>query len=622
MSMPSDASPASQPRSSFQGVKRELEADDDTELHRPLKQMPALSTSSHSVDVQASEFIQVELNQSKDLLRNRRTILEAALEFVNRVSHQSNEATMVEEAMWVGYPSPLPPFAPETLVLLLREMSNRSASSDKTVFPDHILPKTLEKMGTALINNTVSGQTLIEYEACVHFKTFVLFSMWPPLEGDDPLKKHIKASRDRHRELMSRALNNISVMAQPTFGLCQALVCGAVFLQLNGDTSRSWNLIAFACRVLVALGYHKPETSARPPQTDREYEIHGCIFWCFLMDRLLSMHLGRPPSLPSLEMNRAWLSHPDFPARLVAIADLLGDFACIQDAVLAWRESTPQMRRQDGITANMSISATQQRMRSIFTKIDRLRHILLNQGADPLMICSLEFPYYSLDTAILRLSPYVASDPEIRQRCLTSARNALVALSSLQEWELHNDEPAANEEYPTFLAWTIHAYPLCPFFVVFCNVVSTSSVQDFQLIHKVTCGFARYASGNKGVGRLHDLFSKLVDLCRPLFQPPSEASSPPQTRTAQGPRGPQQFGNTINPGRASGSFTLHNVPQENTAVLQQDYALSIYAGKTSSVPRTGTAFTEFGTNTSSLWAEDTMIGLFNYEPSLSWLNGV
>lgn len=240
--MPSDASPASQPRSSFQGVKRELEADDDTELHRPLKQMPALSTSSHSVDVQASEFIQVELNQSKDLLRNRRTILEAALEFVNRVSHQSNEATMVEEAMWVGYPSPLPPFAPETLVLLLRgesidyffkqpltrllEMSNRSASSDKTVFPDHILPKTLEKMGTALINNTVSGQTLIEYEACVHFKTFVLFSMWPPLEGDDPLKKHIKASRDRHRELMSRALNNISVMAQPTFGLCQALVCG------------------------------------------------------------------------------------------------------------------------------------------------------------------------------------------------------------------------------------------------------------------------------------------------------------------------------------------------------------------------------------------------------------
>ncbi|KAF7544126.1 hypothetical protein G7Z17_g10197 [Cylindrodendrum hubeiense] len=613
-----DTAPVSQPRSVFQGVKRELEVDACTELHRPLTQMPALTASSHSVGAQASEFIQVELNQSKDLLRNRRTILEAALEFVNLVSHRSNETAIVEEAACVGSPSPLPPFSSETLVLLIREMTSRPAGANKTQFPDHILPKTLERMGAAIVNGTVSGQTLMEYQICVYFKTFILFSMWDPQKDGNPLKQHIKTSRDRYRNIMSQALNNISVMAQPTFGLCQAL---AIFTQLIGDASRSWNLIAFASRILVALGYHKPGNSAGLPRTDEEYEIHGCIFWCFLMDRLLSMHLGRPPSLPSLEVNRAWLSHPDFPPPLVAIADLLGDFACIQDAVLNWRESSPRIRRQDGIAANMSISAIQQRMSSMSAKIDKIRQAIPVESEAPYMISLLEFPYYSLDTAILRLSPYVASNPDTRQRCLASARNALVALSTLQEWELHNEEPSADEDYPTFLAWTIHAYPLCPFFVVFCNVVSTSSAQDFQMIQRVTDGFARYASGNKAVGRLHYLFSKLVALCRPLFQPPGNTSSMLQTSRTQGSFELQQFRNTMNR-KSSESFALHTGPLENVAVPQQYYPLNTYAANGSSVPRTGTSFTEFSINTSSLWAEDTMMGLFNYEPSLSWLNGV
>ncbi|KAH7155369.1 hypothetical protein B0J13DRAFT_655022 [Dactylonectria estremocensis] len=617
-----NATAASQRRSSFRGMKRELNADDDNnskESHRPRRKTPASTASSHSVDAQASEFIQVELNQSKDLLRNRRTILEAALDFVTRVSDRSNDTSTAEDTPGVGYPSPLPPFAPETLVLLIKEMTGRLKGSNKLQFPDHILPKTLEKMGAALVDGSVSGQTLVEYQVCVHFKTYTLFTLWPPLEDGDPLKKHIKASKDRYRGLMSQALNNISLMAQPTFSLCQAL---GVFAHLTSDASRSWNLIAFASRALITLGYHKPENAARSPQTDEDYEIHGCVYWCFLMDRLLSMHLGRSPSLPDLEVNRAWLSHPNFPPFLVSVADLFGDFACIQNTVLAWRASNPRTRTQDGIAANMSISAIQQRLGRISTKINKLRQTLPSQGAAARdIIFFVEFPFYSLDTAILRLSPYVGSDPETHQRCLASARNALLALSALQERELRNGDPAADVEYPRFIAWTIHAYPLCPFFVVFCHVVSTSSSDDFQLIHKVAKGFARYASGNKAVARLHDLFSKLVELCRPLFEwhgnPPSSLPAP----ATQIPSQPQRFDGATNP-IANKSFTaVCNTPVEHAAVPQQQYALSTYVTSPRVVPRTGTFGPEFSISVSSLWTEDTMMGLFNYEPSLGWLNG-
>ncbi|KAK7404041.1 hypothetical protein QQX98_010162 [Neonectria punicea] len=591
-----NAAQISQLPSTYRGVKRELEVDDCAGLRRPLKQKPALTASSDSVDAEASEFIKFELDQSRDLLRHRRNILEAALGFVNRVSHRSNDAMAVDETACAISPSSLPPFAPEALFLLIRgelsyntflphvltilsEVLSTSACVNKHQFPDHILPGTLQRMAVALVDGTVSGQALAEYRVCVCFKTYIMFSMWPALDdGDVLLKEHIKSSRNRYRDLTLQALSSISVMAQPTLGLCQALVAGCIFAHLTGDTSRSWNLVAYASRVLVALGYHKAENSANAPETDEEYEIQGCIFWCFGMDRLLSMHLGRPPSLPSLEVSRAWLSHPDFYAPLTVIADLLGDFACIQDMA---RKTLP-----DGIRD---------------------------------MLFSLDFAYFSLDTIVLRLSPCVASNPDTRQRCLTSARDALLALSALQERQSSLRDAAAEDEHPSFLAWTIHAYPLCPFFVVFCNVVGTSSGQDFQLIQRVTDGLAPYAAGNKAVKRLHELCSKLVELCRPPFQSPGgELQAETMTYRLYGP---QPSRTTANP-RANVLFTPENPVLGNAVVLQQHYSLGVCAGNNNIVPRTGTSLTEFGVDNSSLWTDNTMMGLFNYEPSLSWLNGL
>jgi hypothetical protein len=60
------------------------------------------------------------------------------------------------------------------------------------------------------------------------------------------------------------------------------------------------------------------------------------------------------------------------------------------------------------------------------------------------------------------------------------------------------------------------SYPLCPFFVVFCNVVGTSDARDFQLLQDVTDGISTLVTENKYVHRLHRLCETLLGLCRPL----------------------------------------------------------------------------------------------------------
>lgn len=77
-------------------------------------------------------------------------------------------------------------------------------------------------------------------------------------------------------------------------------------MQTLGDTTQAWTLTAFASRLLVALGYHNVD-SRMLEECDRSHEIRRCIRWCYYFDKVLSMLLVRPPSLPALSVEPASL---------------------------------------------------------------------------------------------------------------------------------------------------------------------------------------------------------------------------------------------------------------------------------------------------------------------------
>jgi hypothetical protein len=59
---------------------------------------------------------------------------------------------------------------------------------------------------------------------------------------------------------------------------------------------------------------------------------------------------------------------------------------------------------------------------------------------------------------------------------------------------------------------------LTPFFVLFCNVVANSNMQDFELIQNITDGLSHIMKSNEAIARLYQICAKFVTLCKPLAE--------------------------------------------------------------------------------------------------------
>jgi hypothetical protein len=133
------------------------------------------------------------------------------------------------------------------------------------------------------------------------------------------------------------------------------------------------------------------------------------------------------------------------------------------------------------------------------------------------------------------------------------------------------------------LCRTMLSYPLCPFFVVFCNVVGTSNAKDFQLLQDVTDSISELVTENKFVNRLHRLCTTLLGLCKPLVH--SSASS--------------------NIASTMGVPDMAELPTHFNSEQQLDFM---------------DANNDFGGFSNSSWNDQMMTDLFNAQPSLDWFN--
>jgi hypothetical protein len=107
----------------------------------------------------------------------------------------------------------------------------------------------------------------------------------------------------------------------------------AAVVQLHGDTTRSWFLVSLASRSIVALSYHK--MTSFDSDSDEENEIRRCIYYCYYMDKTLSMLLLRPPSLPQLPFNPADLVPTDPQLPISMHVKILVKLARVQDVALS-----------------------------------------------------------------------------------------------------------------------------------------------------------------------------------------------------------------------------------------------------------------------------------------------
>ncbi|GAD96717.1 predicted protein [Paecilomyces variotii No. 5] len=105
-----------------------------------------------------------------------------------------------------------------------------------------------------------------------------------------------------NREAMSKVffcrswrLSQINLLDHGSLGQVQALLIMAQYLQSTNLPNRCWNIVGLACRVAQGLGLHLQDWHGSRSQLAvemRRRAWHGCV----LLDTVLSMTLGRPPT--------------------------------------------------------------------------------------------------------------------------------------------------------------------------------------------------------------------------------------------------------------------------------------------------------------------------------------
>ena len=124
---------------------------------------------------------------------------------------------------------------------------------------------------------------------------------------------------------------------------------------------------------------------------------------------------------------------------------------------------------------------------------------------------------------------------------------------------------------------TMLSYPLCPFFVVFCNVVGTSNERDFQLLQSVTDGVSSLVTENKYVNTSGSQDRSNMSAAVPGFTAPAA-----------------MYSSTIPSSRDTPQDLLSLGP--NVSAANSDGFMA------------------------STWNDDMMWQLFQSQPSLDWFN--
>lgn len=135
------------------------------------------------------------------------------------------------------------------------------------------------------------------------------------------------------------------------------------------------------------------------------------------------------------------------------------------------------------------------------------------------------------------------------------------------------------DEYPYFLTWSVMAcnmieqsfltsfrtllfYPLNAFFVLFCNVVYSTNLDDYALMAAVTKEMMRFVEIHPAIAEIQKLFSAFLGMVEPLIhsQPHTRRSLPIPDAATSGnePAISTSMATQYNPG-----FVGSTIPQES-----------------------------------------------------------
>lgn len=243
----------------------------------------------------------------------------------------------------------------------------------------------------------------------------------------------------------------------------------AMLFQMAGNVNKCAQLSASACLVCSHLGGRYFADLAAGSSQQESLEARQCLGHCYILDKSLSMSLGRRSLLPDMDVNASMLIPPALEMPSTPIFNVYIEFAKIQGAVAREaRECSSHSLR----VRIQSIQSLCHGLEQIRVKIENVCWTLLcipqflsanthlqfrsqpPHSTDHLLQgewMGVDFTYFNIMTAITRLHPNFSTDPSVREDCLGNARQSLRAL---QKMELHGLKCRGNQSaYCLSVSW-------------------------------------------------------------------------------------------------------------------------------------------------------------------------
>ncbi|CAG7932123.1 unnamed protein product [Penicillium olsonii] len=420
----------------------------------------------------AQSTIQRQLRQLPGLTLDRRGVLETALSVMNLLSDNSRFIVQDSQGGNQGAGSPrIPPT--EFLVWMLKDIPTDRFGTFVADFFRHISTSTLKHMGFSLLGHKASQHESIIYTVCVNAVAYKFLTTTINLEDDQDIALELRKNAMEYRTAAQTALKQIPLLVPPSLGLLQAILSGVFLHQGSGDVGLSGDLTKAACKTCTDLDL--PGTVLRGHATEEEY---FCFLWCYNLDRthaykvrtsrcLLDVHL--PPTFADL--------YPHFPPIAEFLLIYL-DLARVQDTVVSYLPDSSAHHASSlydtGEYMLLQMQSIEQRLNQLDTLSSEWKG--LHRQTE---MSALRFAYQSVMTGILyQLQTDSDQPPRSTDGYLQSARQELSALVSM----CHTAE---KQTAVSFLNWTILLYPATAYLVLFCNVVATSDIGDFNLMKSI-----------------------------------------------------------------------------------------------------------------------------------------
>ncbi|KAJ5273011.1 hypothetical protein N7478_008136 [Penicillium angulare] len=323
-----------------------------------------------------------------------------------------------------------------------------------------------------------------------------------------------------------RSIKLFNILSPPDLSVIQSLLSSALLMQHMGRPNRCWLFTSYAARQIIALNFHKIRRLSIV--SDLDQEIHDAVYWCYYLDRTLSSLLGRPPSLPDLEVSPAELLLINPASPYNNLLRVILDLAEVQGKLLTVSCGHTDKSKERAVELCQLLES---RMQDIFPRLQS------NEDCEPKIVqydwIAVDFCYYAILVEIYRTHLQNAFNPAAHRTCLIYARRSLGAFHFIQK---HSAEmPGFDDPFPSFLTWYVHIffkdlelfltdsprtlfiYPLSAFFVVFCNIIGTVDQDDYELMGQIIKELSPFKK-DPHLGKLLDLLQSIQRLCEPLFQ--------------------------------------------------------------------------------------------------------